>query len=454
MGQKIRLSSNIPITLNEKLSGNNFDLGFLYPCGKGLELKHSQTWFEKICVSLNKINSVVGFQNSDLNIPEYIAETVSLVEKQLDNTSLLIRYNAQTMVNDFIGSVAPVQNKASFDDKISKSLTKGTPMVIIGERSLKKTFPDFEEKFGLKRKVNFILNHEIAHNIDCSRGYSRGQYSLKDIMEEHVGSKVDNSILSSFHSNAELHQTKKMINQVWVLSLEHYADVLGFLNMRNQLLEEKVSNDDIHTMIDTLIYERKNNLQKNVSTLSQKINNPLKPFVDFEEKYKCMNHFTVNALIDLKEKVSSLGHVLLSTKEIEALTIKIVTKADLKSLYIMSKLDNKTSELLDKLFTSKSNKNAILQTCESKKPEFQQQLNEILGETWLKEVDKFVAYNKKRNDFFTNINEIFGLTTEQLQNKNQKTMHNTIAQVRLSLKQSFEDKALSVDEKLIGKKKL
>ena len=78
MEQKIKLSSNIPITLPEKLSENQFGLGFLYPCGKGLELKDGQTWFEKVCLSLNKINSIVGFQNSNLKIPEYIAETTQI----------------------------------------------------------------------------------------------------------------------------------------------------------------------------------------------------------------------------------------------------------------------------------------------------------------------------------------------------------------------------------------
>lgn len=438
MGQKITLSSNIPITLPERLSENKFGLGFLYPCGKGLELKDGQTWFEKVCLSLNKMNAIVGFQNSNLKIPEYIVETIVMVEKQLENTSLLIRYNAQTKVNDIISSFAPEKNKTSFNDKIAKSLSKGSPMVILGERSLKTMFPYFEEKFGLHKKIKLIINHEIAHNIDSSKNYMRGEYSLKNIMEKHIGSNVESKTVSSFSSTTELLQTKKMITQLWTLSLEHYADVLGFLNTRNQLLEEKTSMIDINAMLDTLIHERKDNLEKNVVNLSNKINSPLKQFVDFEERYKCLNHFTVNALIELKQELTHLSDKQLTIKEIENLTVKIVTKADLKSLYIISKSDNKTSELLDKIFTSHSNEKLILELSESKKPLFEKKLKELIGDTWLKETDKFININKDKQGFYKNVSELFGSTTEELQAKNQKSMNEKIQKVRFSFSKSFE----------------
>lgn len=440
MEQKIKLSSNIPITLPEKLSENQFGLGFLYPCGKGLELKDGQTWFEKVCLSLNKINSIVGFQNSNLKIPEYIAETTQVIEKYLDKTSLLVRYNAQTKVNDIISSFSPEKNKDSFNDKISKSITKGSPMVILGERSLKAIFPFFEEVFGLSKKIKFIINHEIAHNIDSSRKYNRGEYSLKTIMEKHIGSNVENKTLSSFKSNSELSQTKKMITQLWTLSLEHYADVLGFLNMRNQLIEEKVSIVDINQMLNALVYERKDSFEKNSLKLKNKVNNPLESFIDFEDKYKCLNHYTVNALIDLKSELKNIGDRQLTIEEIENLTVKIVTKADLKSLYIISKTDNKTLNLLDKIFTSEPNEKLILKIVESKKPIFENKIKELIGDSCLKEIDKFIINNKDKQTFYKNINVLFCNTAEDLEIINKKEMHEKINKVRFEFIKNFECK--------------
>lgn len=429
MGQKITLSSNIPITLPEKLSEKIFGLGFLYPCGKGLELKDGKTWFEKLCLSLNKMNALVGFQNTDLKIPEYIAETVFAIEKQLEPTTLLIRYNAQTKLNDFVQTFSPEKNNHSFNDRISKSLIKGNPMVIIGERSLKETFPYFEEKFGLKCKINFILHHEIAHNIDASRNYKRGSYSLKDIMEDHLSGKVESTTHSPYISNAELYQTKKIIKQIWTLSLEHYADTLGFLNMRNQLLEEKIPYSDIMLMLDGLIHERKNTFKKNVELLNKK-ESETEQYIDFEEKYKCMNHLTVNALTDLKEKLEEIGNRQLNNTEIELLTIKIVTKADLKSLYIMKNIDSKTAQLLEKLLTSKTNDNGILETCENKKPKFQRVVNKLLTEPCINEIDKYITIQYEEKSFYDKINQVFGINTSDLKIINNRAMHKKIQEVR------------------------
>lgn len=440
MGQKIKLSSNIPISLPEKLSESNFGLGFLYPCssGKGLQLREGQTWFEKVCLSLNKFNSIVGFQNSNLKIPEYIAETISMVEKQIEQTSLVVRYNAQTRVNDIAASIAPQNNKTSFDDGVAKSLTKGTPMVILGERSLKRMFPQFEENYGLENKVKIILNHEIAHNIDSSRGYKRGDYSIKNIMEDHLGTQITKDNPTSFKSNAELEQTKKMIKQIWTLSLEHYADILGFLNMRNQLLEENVSNKNIGNMLNGLIEERKTNFEKNVKDFFNKVNSPLSTFIDFEDRYKCINHFTINALTDLKEIINNIGEKSLSIKEMEALTIELVTKADLKSLYIIQSTDDKTSEFLEKIFTTEPNEKSQLVSCDSKKPLFLNKVKEIVGEDWVKEVDKYIAKNKDKKGFYGNINDLFGTSTKDLQEINQKAMNDKIQQVRFSFVKSFD----------------
>ena len=445
MQKKIRLSSNIPINLPEKLAESNFGLGFLYPCrsGKGLELKEGQTWFEKVCLSLNKINSIVGFQNSNLKIPEYIAETISVVEKQLEQTSLLVRYNAQTRVNDIASSLSPAKTKVSFDDEISKSLTKGTPMVILGERSLRRMFPNFEKNYGLENKVKFILNHEIAHNIDCARDYKRGNYSIKDIMENHLGTRLEKDNLTSFRSNAELEQTKKMIKQIWTLSLEHYADVLGFLNMRNQLLEEGVPNKDINLMLDGVIQERQSNLSSNVKDFLDKLNSPLQSLITFEDRYKCINHFTVNALTELKEKLSQLGDNPLNIKEMEKITVEIVTKSDLKSLYIMQASDDKTSELLEKIFTTKPNEKSILVACESKKPLFIEKVKEIAGEDWVKEADKYIARNKDKKGLYGVANDLFGKSHNDLQVINQKAMNEKIQQVRFSFVKSFEVQAIT-----------
>lgn len=433
MGQKIKLSSNIPINLPEKLSDKVFGLGFLYPCnsGKGLQLKEGQTWFEKVCLSLNKFNALIGFQNSNLKIPEYIAETISMVEKQIENTSLLVRYNAQTKINDFIGSLAPEKTKVSFDDKSARSLTKGTPMVILGERSLKKMFSKFEENFGLEHKVKFILNHEIAHNIDSCRKYQRGDYSLKDIMENHLGAKININEESPF-SNAELNQAKKMIKQIWTLSLEHYADTLGFLNMRNQLLEEGFSPNNIQTMLEGLISERERNYKENVSTFLNQINHSERGFLDFEDRYKCINHFTVNALSEMKEKIKDLNDKKLTNEEIEKMTVDIVTKADLKSLYILDKLDSVTSNLLDKIFESTVNSNSVVCICESKKSEFEEIVKKQLGEDWIKETDKFVLQNKEKNNFYNNISQLFTSSFEELKEINKKDLTEKIQKVRNS----------------------
>lgn len=439
LGQKIKLSSNIPITLPERLSSNKFGVGFLYPCGKGLELKEGETWFEKVCLSLNKMNAFVGFKNSDSQIPEYIVDTISMIEKQLGQTSLLIRYNAQTRINDLMYSVAPEISKVSFNDKIAKSLTKGMPMVILGERSLKNMFPQFEQTFGLKQKINFIVNHEIAHNIDASRGYSRGEYSLKDIMERHLGSNVHSTQESPFKSNAELAQAKTMIKQFWTLSLEHYADVLGFLNMRNQLLETNRTTKEISDLLDTLIIERHKSFEKNVVDLANKNNSELKEFITFEDRYKCINHFTSNALIELKDKLNDLSNKILTIKEIEDLTVNIVNKADLKSLYIFSKLDNKTSELLDKILESTPNKNGILEYSESQKQHFESKVKELLGDNWVKEFNKYLV-DKNQFELYINISETFGSKTEDLQSKNHNSMSGKIQQIRYSLVTSLSDK--------------
>lgn len=434
MGQKITLSSNIPINLPEKLSDNVFGLGFLYPChsGKGFQLKEGQTWFEKVCLSLNKFNALVGFQNSNLKIPEYIAETISMIEKQIEDTTLLVRYNAQTKINDLIGTLAPEKTKVSFDDKSARSLTKGTPMVILGERSLKKMFAQFESVFGLENKIKFVLNHEIAHNIDCSQKYARGEYSLKDIMESHVGSRITANGNSPFESNAELIQAKKMIRQIWTLSLEHYADTRGFLNMRNQLLEEGVSAKEITPMLDGLIYERKKNYKENVTDFFDRKNNPEKGILDFEDRYKCMNHLTINALSEIKERVQDLGDKKLTNREIECLTVEIVTKSDLKALYILDKIDNTTAKLLEKIFHSKVNENSFIYGSESRKPKFEENIKKLLGEDWIKETDKFILQNKDKNGLYDNISKLFTYSTDELKEVNKKELNDKIQKVRNS----------------------
>lgn len=430
MGQKIKLSSNIPIVLPENLSDKQFSLGFLYPCnsGQGLQVQPGQTWFEKICLSLNKINSIVGFQNSNLKIPEYIAETISVMEKNLDNTHLLVRYNAQTKINDFISTFAPENMKVSFNDQVAKSLTKGTPMVILGEKKLKNMFFKFEEMFGLETKVKFVVNHEIAHNIDCSRNYKRGDYSLKNILENHLGTRLSANSPSPFQSTTELEQTKKMIKQLWTLSLEHYADTLGFLNLRNEFLNEGVSSTDIKKMLDILIEERQNNFKENTIDFINKYNQ--QHIVDFEDKYKCINHFTVNALIKLKETLKDLGDKKLSISNIEKITVDIVNQSDLKVLYILSKLDKKSAQLLDNVFHSEPNAQCILGKCESKKPEFESKIKNLLGIEWVKELDKFIISNKETMTLFNSIDCIFTHTTEQLKELNKNHFTHKVKQVR------------------------
>lgn len=434
MGQKITLSSNIPINLPEKLSDNVFGLGFLYPCnsGKGFQLKEGQTWFEKVCLSLNKFNALVGFQNSNLKIPEYIAETIAMVEKQIEDTTLLVRYNAQTKINDLIGTLAPEKTKVSFDDKSARSLTKGTPMVILGERSLKKMFSKFESLYGLENKVKFVLNHEIAHNIDCSQKYTRGEYSLKDIMESHLGSRISANGDTPFKSNAELIQTKKMIRQIWTLSLEHYADTRGFLNMRNQLLEEGVSAKEITPMLDGLIYERKTHYKENVTDFIHRKNDLERGILDFEDRFKCMNHLTINALFELKEKLQDLGDKKLTNKEIESLTVDIVTKSDLKALYVLDKLDNITAKLLDKIFHSGVSEKSVIYNCESKKPKFEENIKKLVGEEWIKETDKFVLQNKDKNELYDNILNLFTYSIDELKEVNKKELNDKIQKLRSS----------------------
>lgn len=430
MGQKIKLSSNIPIVLPENLSDKQFSLGFLYPCnsGQGLQVQPGQTWFEKICLSLNKINSIVGFQNSNLKIPEYIAQTISVMEKNLDNTHLVVRYNAQTKINDFISTFAPENMKVSFNDQVAKSLTKGTPMVILGEKKLKNMFFNFEEMFGLETKVKFVVNHEIAHNIDCSRNYKRGDYSLKNILENHLGTRLSANSPSPFQSTTELEQTKKMIKQLWTLSLEHYADTLGFLNLRNEFLNEGISYTEINKMLDILIEERKNNFKENTTDFINKYTQ--QHIVHFEDKYKCINHFTVNALIKLKETLKDLGDKKLSISNIEKITVDIVNQADLKVLYTLSKVDKKSAQLLDNVFHSEPNAQCILKNCESKKPEFENKIKNLLGIEWVKELDKFIIANKETMTLFNSIDCIFTHTTEQLKQLNKNHFTHKVKQVR------------------------
>lgn len=433
MGQKIKLSSNIPITLPQNLSAAQFGLGFLYPCntGQGLQIKAGETWFEKVCLSLNKINSIVGFQSSDLKIPEYIAQTIDYVEKQLETTSLVVRYNAQTKINDLISSLAPKETRFSFDDQLAKSLTKGTPMVIIGEKKLKNIFSQFEEMFGLEIKVKFVLNHEIAHNIDCAKNYTRGEYSLKNIMENHLGTRLSAEAESPFKSTAELDKTKKMIKQIWTLSLEHYADTLGFLNLRNQFLGEGMSENQIEKMLDVLIEERKKGFKRDSETFIDKYTHE-KYLLEFDDKYKCMNHFTVNALLELKNTLKQLGDKVLPLSEIEKITVDIVNQADLKALYVLYKLDKKSAELLDNVFASTPNEQCVLCTCESKKPEFEENIKNLLGTEWLKEVDKFIIANKEKMGIFSGMEILFTKNLEQLKDFNKQEISYKIQQVRES----------------------
>lgn len=429
MNKKITLSSNIPITLPEKLG--NFGLGFLYNCEKGFELKEgSDTWFEKICVSLNKFNALVGFQTTNLKIPEYIADTIKNVENQLQN-QLTIRYNAQTKVNDLINSMAPESKKESFNDSVAKSLTKGQPMIIIGEKSLKDMFQNFEEVFGLEQKVKFILNHEIAHNIDGELKHHREGYSIKTILEPHFGAKVSKDVNSPFSSNVEVLQSKKMITQLWKLSLEHYADVYGFLNMRNDLLSKGESIEKVKSMLDALIIERKENLEKDVNNYFNKLNSPLSVFVDFEDQYKCINHFTVMALKSLKEELKSFNDKKLTNEEIQSLTLKIVNKADLKAMYIIGGLDNKSGDILEKILQSEiDDKKIIRHSTENKKAEFMTQIKSQVGEDWIKEADKFIRVNKEKEGFYRNIEQLFMLNTEELKNKNKDQLMKVVKDCR------------------------
>lgn len=447
MGQKIKLSSNIPISLPQKLSESSFGLGFLYPAigGKGFDLKDGQTWFEKICLSINKVNAIVGFQNSDLKIPEYIAETITTLEKQIENTNLLVRYNAQTKINDWIGAFAPEKNKVSFEDKRAYSLTKGTPMVILGERSLKKMFSQFEEVYGLENKVKFILNHEIAHNIDYSKKYERGNYSIKNIMESYLGSQLTEKNDTMFESSIDLIKTKKMIKQMWTLSLEHYADTLGFLNMRNQLLESGTSANYIHSMLDALIYERKINYKNNVEDYFQKISHSEINMLNFEDRYKCMNHLTVNALSELKEKLQSFGDKVLKNNEIEQIVKEVVNKSDLKALYVLDKLDNTTSELLNKIFQTEVNNSSFIVNGENKKPKFEENVKKLLSEEWIREIGKFLIHKKEHN-LYENISILFSSSNEELKELNKKELNNKIKEVRNS---SVNHEFNKVEKKII-----
>lgn len=434
MGQKIQLSSNIPINLPKKLSENNFGLGFLYPCnsGKGYDLKEGETWFEKVCLSLNKFNAIVGFQTSNLKIPEYIAETVAKVEEQIEQSSLslLVRYNAETKVNHVMNFFAPKENKTSFNDKLAKSTTKGTPMVILGENRLKKMFSQFEQTYGLESKIKFIINHEIAHNLDCARGYKRGQYSIKDIMESHIGARLDHKTITPFSSPLELEKTQKMINQIWTLSMEQYADVSGFLNLRNQSLEEGNTNKSICQMLDGLIYERKNNFGEMVTSFFYKLNNPENGLLVFEDRYKCINHFTVDALVELKNQVSKLGDEKLTIEQMEQMTIDIVNKSDLKAIYIIDKLDTMTENLMNKIFSTKTNEKNIIINCESRKKEFEEEVKKQVGEDWVKSVDKYILNNKDKKELYSNIEQLFGKNSEEIDKINRQEMNEKIQKLR------------------------
>ena len=430
MNKKIFLSSNIPISLPEKLSDNKFNVGFLYDCNGSLELKTENTWIEKLCVSLNKINSVVGFQTSNLKIPEYIAGSLELLTEQLGKTELTVRYNAETKINDLISKISSKNTENSFNDTLAKSITKGNQIILLGEKTLKSIFPKFEEIFGLENKVKFIVNHEFAHNLDSIRGYNRSDVSIKNYLGKHLGAHINNSVKSPFKSNTEFSQAKDLSKQIWTISLEQYADVNGFLNMRNELLENGKSNKEIIKMLDVLIDERKTHFEDNVNKYFEKLNSPLGLCISFKERFDSLKHLTNLALNDLKEKLLKMDDTKISKEEMEKITISIVTKADFKSLYAVYLLEDNSKTLLDKLFESEKNSENEITYCESKKQQFEKQLVEVVGEDWVNTVNRFSNNNKEKNGFYRNIRDVFSLSLDDLKVRNSKDLNERIQSIR------------------------
>ena len=354
---KIRIITNSNETLKAVNAISNLDLshGFSFGPDKNWELLSENSWFTnvfkildskvsqyfplrekeklvatEIASSAKKLNEFLSIHNNDSDSIDY-----------LKNSSLFI--HSDSSFNKFIRNIslkyAKYADMLNLDYSVSKNSTKLkkilagvqyiSPSAFLESRKIimnssvfsKDTdiaggysfLTDLSDKFGTQKIVDFTLLHEFAH---ITQELNTTEFGITSDIKTH---KLIKNLTSLAYDNFHYFEVKNQIKnyeqtimngddtidnrfqtldrdflvQLEIVQREMYADVGGLLHLRNIALHEnEFSNKDFSSFIDGLIEARHKEHEAMLNFKSDNIDS--------------FDHFTVEALKSLKDKLSTL----------------------------------------------------------------------------------------------------------------------------------------------------
>lgn len=427
--QKIRIISNYPVKQPQCLENIDVSLGVSYFCSQDKTVKTLENkWGFKTLLKLVKITDIVTsdiFSNKD--IVEQILEDSHFISKhQPENAANLhvqINHNniAAKVVN-YLAAFNILKTLTLKNKQYNKSTLSTLDDVFSGTSSQagsifsddKKMFlgTSFFEKsnnlykylcsyFSKKQAVSFIFFHEFSHASELENNAKYGKENIKT-----------NTSLDNFYSNLLLlHDSKRfiklckqfynerkinyfpnklLVDTLYVLHKEIYADVGSLLLMRNKsLLENNYDEEKFFQSVETVTQMRKEEKEQYAILFN----------INHESSFIGQEHFTspgVEVLANYLKNIPS--QEVLSEKQIHEITCECVQQGIAKTILTMIKADNSLVPKFSTLFSLKLNNNdLVMDNSKNHYLECIQTIKNIVSVEWQNNFEHNLALIEKNN---------------------------------------------------------
>lgn len=305
---------------------------------------------EKALPGLNQIS-----KNQQL-VVEAIASVANHVNKLGNNPTdtINIQINASNAVNRNFAIVSNLflRQPDSFNTDIAHIPENNYKMIILGAPLLVEIFPHLQKVSGITGATTFTVFHELSHILEKSNTTKYGDnYSesygdfwkaarqSKDVSYQEKITKssgIPNTVDDQGNPVNYGQMLAKDLGQLSILASEIYADVSGFLNMRNfQIENAQYNRDTFIKSIEGLAYNRQEDYlhQQKKDSFFYSMLHKSHPESNI---LRTISHLTSSALVDLKASVTNDKNIL-TEETIHQMSVSHVEKGMAKVMYALLK---------------------------------------------------------------------------------------------------------------------
>lgn len=402
---KIITNSNETIKAFNAISNINLSHGFSFGPDKNCELSSENSWFSNIFKILDsQISKILPIHEKERIVIDNIANSTKKLNDFLEhnhdyyesidylkNSSLFI--HSESTFNKFIRKFSEKYFKYAYkldleyhvykDSSSFKKILAGVqyvhPSAFLESRKIimnssvfsKETdisfgyniLTDISQNFGTQKTVDFTLLHEFSHITQDINNLEYGNRS--DIKFYNISRIISSLAQNDFHfyktsflidsylnKNSLVNDSsfipftpldRELLIQLDILQKEVYADVGSLLHMRNiDISDGTYQQDDLFDFIDHVI-----------ATRHKEHNYMLLNHSDNIDKF---DHFTVEGIKTLKEKIKSLNTTqILSQEDIHHISQDCLTSCISRVMLTIASIHPKLNSQIKNLFYLKIN---------------------------------------------------------------------------------------------------